>query len=259
MCSAGPAGTCTTSDARTEGHPLRQIRRVPPGVDPDPVAACGQAQRQRGDVHVLPARVDTAQCGQRARVLGHHGDSHPVTSFKTCCQSVRNRSRPNASNACRRAAAPRSAGLGRVGEPPARGGGEDCRVGAQHAGFRGHRLRCGGDRKGEHRHADRHRLDQGQAQAGPAVRMQVRAVGREQRVHLSLRHVVVQMAGRSRKHVRPAPPCPCRRSPTGSRGQLLHQIGSGDPPSADRFVDHDGDAAPTRRCTGDRGRRSRAR
>lgn len=80
--------------AAGQRHPLGQRGRVAPGVDGDLVAAPGQLLRQARHVHVLASGVGAAERGERARVLGHHGDPHRVTSLNSRSQSSRKRGSP---------------------------------------------------------------------------------------------------------------------------------------------------------------------
>jgi hypothetical protein len=72
-----------------------QVGVVAARVHDDLDVAARQRRGQRGDVHVLPAGVHAAQHGERARVLGHHRDSHrlPISSSRSF-QSARKRSSP---------------------------------------------------------------------------------------------------------------------------------------------------------------------
>ncbi len=83
-------------DDRAAGqpHPVGQVLGVAAGVDRDVVAALGQLLRETGHVDVLSTGVDAAERGERARVLGHHGDPHRVTSFSSRSQSSRKRDSP---------------------------------------------------------------------------------------------------------------------------------------------------------------------
>jgi hypothetical protein len=74
--------------------PGRQRRRVAPRVHNDVVAAIGQRTGEGRDVHVLAARVDAAECGERAGVLGDHRDFHESRSSNSSSQSARNRGSP---------------------------------------------------------------------------------------------------------------------------------------------------------------------
>jgi hypothetical protein len=99
-------GNVLDDDAARELHAPRQLHRVAPGVHDDGRAAPGERCRERGDVHVLPAGVDTAEHCQRTRMFGHHGDLHAVTSTSSASQSARNRARPYRSSAAVRACFP---------------------------------------------------------------------------------------------------------------------------------------------------------
>ena len=77
-----------------EGHPLGQVRPVPAGVDLDLVPPAAEGAGEGGDVDVLAAGVDSAQGGEGAGVLGHHGDSHRVIPSRSRSQSSRNRLSP---------------------------------------------------------------------------------------------------------------------------------------------------------------------
>ncbi|CNG27902.1 Uncharacterised protein [Mycobacterium tuberculosis] len=80
-----------------EPYPVRQGGRVPAGVDGDVVALAAEFGGQFRDEHVLPAAVRPAQPavgGERAGVLGDHGYSHRVTSWRVRRQSRRKRGRP---------------------------------------------------------------------------------------------------------------------------------------------------------------------
>ncbi len=83
-------------DDRAAGQrdPVGQTGGVPAGVDRDVVAALGQLLGEAGHVDVLSTGVDAAERGEGARVLGHHGDPHRVTSFSSRSQSSRKRDSP---------------------------------------------------------------------------------------------------------------------------------------------------------------------
>ncbi len=80
--------------AAGQGHPVGQVRGVAAGVDRDVVAASRQLLGETGHVDVLSTGVDAAERGQRARVLGDHGDPHRVTSLSSRSQSSRKRDSP---------------------------------------------------------------------------------------------------------------------------------------------------------------------
>ena len=80
--------------AAGQGHPVGEVGGVPAGVDRDVVAASRQLLRETGHVDVLSTGVDAAERGARARVLGHHGDPHRVTSLSSRSQSSRKRDSP---------------------------------------------------------------------------------------------------------------------------------------------------------------------
>ncbi len=61
-------------DAFPAPDAARQVGVVPAGVHDDVDLPAGQGIGQRGDVDVLPARVDTAECRERAGMLGNHRD-----------------------------------------------------------------------------------------------------------------------------------------------------------------------------------------
>ncbi len=80
--------------AAGQRYAVGQVGGVAAGVDRDVVAAAGQFLAQASHVHVLAAGVDAAERGERARVLGHHGDPHRATSFSSRSQSSRKRDSP---------------------------------------------------------------------------------------------------------------------------------------------------------------------
>ena len=90
-----------------------------------------------------------------------------------------------------------------------------------------------GRRESDDGHADRHRLDDRQAEARPADRVEeeaVRAVN----------------AARSRLPISPMPPADCASMPTRSSGTRLRDIGediAAEPPAALPQMIHDDDAA----------------
>lgn len=75
-------------------HPGGQVDGVPAGVDGDVVAARRQLLGETGHIDVLSTGVDAAERGEGARVLGHHGDPHRVTSLSSRSQSSRKRGSP---------------------------------------------------------------------------------------------------------------------------------------------------------------------
>jgi hypothetical protein len=84
-------------DAGGQAHPAGQGRVVATGVHHHVGPQGDHGPGQLGHVHVLAAGVDAAQGGQRAGVLGHHGDAHgchDTTSFRTSFQSDRKRASP---------------------------------------------------------------------------------------------------------------------------------------------------------------------
>src|SRR5581483_535480 len=70
---------------------------VATGVDGDPVALRGQAARQRGDVHVLAARVLAPERGEGAGVLGDERHAHQAGT-----SSGRHAASARAASACGR-------------------------------------------------------------------------------------------------------------------------------------------------------------
>ena len=81
-------------DAGVELDDVGQAGGVAPGEDLDGVPAVGEGRGERGDVDVLAAGVLAAEDGERAGVLGDHGDPHRATSSRSRSQSARKRSRP---------------------------------------------------------------------------------------------------------------------------------------------------------------------
>jgi hypothetical protein len=51
-------------------------------MDRNLVAPLSERGGQRGDMDVLPARVDTSHVGERAGVLRYQGEPHKTFSFK---------------------------------------------------------------------------------------------------------------------------------------------------------------------------------
>ena len=258
MARAGPAGTWTTftpgCSCTTSGSPRASRRVNTSTVWPRSARADGE----RGDVHVLPAGVVPAEHRQRARVLGHHRYLHRATSSRSRSQSARNRARPNRSSACRRATSPcaraRPGSAARARAAVARASD----VGGDEAGAGRHGLRRGGRREREDRHADGHRLEQGQAQAGPAVRVQVGAVLGHPLVQVGLcellgageprRHQLLDAVGLHAVHVH------------GDRaGDPGREVGAGDAGTAHWLVARERRGSPACRCRGGRGRGCRAR
>ena len=232
-------------DAGAGRHPFGQVGVVAPGVDVDLVAQPGQTEGQFGHVHVLPPSVRLAEGGERAGVFGHHCDLHGDTSLRMRSQSRRNLEREKRSSAWARATRPRaraSSGSASRWRAVAR---SRTRSLVTRPASGGHRLGRLGRRQGEHRHPEQHRLDQRQAQAGPAVGVQVDAVLREGVVQLGLRQVVA-----------PAAVEPGQALLLGHRAELVaghavdvhrqaaghaeHDVAAGDPPPAHRLVDADG-------------------
>src|SRR5690606_25458065 len=95
-----------------EPHPAGRDGRVAPRVDGDVVAPPPELGGQFRDEHVLPAAVGSAEPrpaapgGQRAGVLGDHGNPHRDTSWRVRRQSRRKRGRPYRSTAWARASLP---------------------------------------------------------------------------------------------------------------------------------------------------------
>ncbi len=75
-------------------HPHGHLRIVAPRVHDDVVAELRGLAGERGDVDVLPARVDAAERRERARVLGNHRNPHAVTSVSSASHARKNRSKP---------------------------------------------------------------------------------------------------------------------------------------------------------------------
>ena len=113
--------------ARPERHPLGQVRTVPAGVDLDLVAPAPERPGERGDVDVLAARVDAAEGGQRAGVLGHHGDLSSGHPFQEPVPVVEEPLEPVARRA-RAAAAARPRSRASAGSSSHRAGGRAERV-----------------------------------------------------------------------------------------------------------------------------------
>ncbi len=89
-----PGVDVVDDDARRHLDALGQRRVVAARVDDNLGPAPGERLGERGDVDVLSARVDPAERRERAGVLGHHRDSHVLTSSSRSSQSDRKRSRP---------------------------------------------------------------------------------------------------------------------------------------------------------------------
>jgi hypothetical protein len=86
-----PGVDVVDDDARRHLQALGQVGVVAARVHDDLRATPRDGLRQRRDVDVLPARVDAAQRGERAGVLGHHRDPHATTSSRRSSQSARKR------------------------------------------------------------------------------------------------------------------------------------------------------------------------
>ena len=204
--------------------------------------AGASARGQRRDVHVLAAGVDAAEDGERARVLGDHGDPHRATSASSPSQSARKRSSPKRSSARRRAGARAPRAL-RVGQERARGVG-------QHVDARGDDAGCGRDRirrlcrrQRDDRHAELHRLDQRESQRGPADRVQIDAPPGELVVQAVLRQVVDRMhwpGDVAAVHAEQVD----RRMPSAKRASRSVPVTRA---RRARLVDHDGRALGARR------------
>ena len=169
----GPAGTCTTVTPSASRTALRRVGRVPSGVDAHVVALRGERGGQLGHVRVLAAGVLAAERGQRAGVLRDHRDAHvfllqqPVPVGEEPVQAVPGPGDPPGPLAqpVRRVRARRAAS-----GPRRRSVSTRVESDAGVRGHGGHRLR-GGQR--DHRHAQRHRLDQAQPERGPPAQVQV--------------------------------------------------------------------------------------
>ena len=151
------------------------------------VTSCPRRERrgERGHVDVLAARVDPAECGQRAGMLGHHRDSHarhllqqPVPVGQEPFEAVPGAARP------RGRPAPAAGGrrVGRRSDRRRRVPGRSTSVEIAPASGGTARGRLGGGQR-HHRHAQVHGLDQGQAQRRPAERVQVDPAAGQLGVH----------------------------------------------------------------------------
>ena len=147
---------------------------------------------ERGDVDVLPAGVDAAEHGERAGVLGDHGDPHRPPPPPGRRPSRRGSGRARSARAPPRGPrAPRSARLlGVVDQPRARAPASTSTPRRDHAGLGGHRLVDLGRAERDDRHAEVHRLQQREAERRPADRVQVDAPAGHLRVQLVLRQVL---------------------------------------------------------------------
>ena len=204
-----PGGDVDDRRPRRRAARVGQVRPVPPGVDLDLVPAAAERPGERRDVHVLAAGVHAAEDGERAGVLGHHGDPHRVTSFQEPVPVVqeplepvaRQRVLPGApgrvlgassgSSSHRRAVA-RSASTSRSTSPAAGGTASGASVVDSARTGRPQVIAS----------------SSGEAEAGPAVGVQVGAVPADLLVQHRLRQVVVQPrrehGTRRRRRARPA-------------------------------------------------------
>ena len=217
-------------DARTHHDALRQRGIVAPRVDGDRVAEHGERARERGDVHVLAARVDAAQRRERARVLGYHRYAHAGTSANSASQSRRKRSKPYRSQrvgACAQAVGACAVRDRRVATQRVA---QALDVGRQHAAAGGHRFDRFRRRERDDGHAQVHRLDQREAQGRPPHRVQVHAPPRHLRVQHALRRIL-DAAERARVDA--------EKIERDRASEALEQIGSRDARAAARFVDRD--------------------
>jgi hypothetical protein len=92
--AGGPGRHVDDLDAGMELHDVGQAGRVAPGEDLDAVPAVREGRGEGGDVDVLAAGVLAAEDGERAGVLGDHGDPHRATSSRSRSQSARKRASP---------------------------------------------------------------------------------------------------------------------------------------------------------------------
>ena len=174
--SGGPASTWSTTTPAANGTRRGQARVVAAGVDDDLDAAAGRAPRPASATWTFcPPASTPPSSGERAGVLGHHGDPHAHHLLQQ-----RRPSRPgtgrgrSARSAAARAALPaagRRLGVVRAGAAArrrARRGRLDTTPGLGRHGL-GH---LGGGQRDD-RHAEVHRLDQRQAERGPPARVQV--------------------------------------------------------------------------------------
>src|SRR5690606_24524223 len=106
------------------------------------------------------------------------------------------------------------------------------RGGGDAAGLGRHGLDGLGGGHGDHGHAEGHRLDQGEAERGPAVRVQVDAPPGQFGVHAGLRQVLV-------RPVRETPDLHAEHVERDGGGEAGQQVGAGHAGAADGFVDHD--------------------